>query len=128
MAPLTALMCVPCADSAAITDETAVFVPKQRVMVRMNPAMNSLSSRQRVLNGLRSTVTSDLMRIEDTQEWVCRAPLACSGRASVVRHVKPGVVVHGCVCTVCYCMYSLLESAETTNLALQCVVQLCVCC
>ena len=66
VAPLTALMCVPCADSAAITDETAVFVPKQRVMVRMNPAMNSLSSRQRVLNGLRSTVTSDLMRIEDT--------------------------------------------------------------
>ena len=77
--------------AAPEADESATFVPKQRILVRLNPAANSVETRQRVLNGLRSTVTSDLMRIEDTAECVPHAL------------VSPVKAVPSLMCGVAWC-------------------------
>ena len=101
--------------AAPEADESATFVPKQRILVRLNPAANSVETRQRVLNGLRSTVTSDLMRIEDTAECV---PHALVSPVKAVPSPMCGVVL-----TVLAVRHRLLESADLTNLALQYVTR-----
>lgn len=55
------------ADVGRVADDEALFVPKSRLLVKMKDGATE-TDRQRVVNGLRNTLQSDLQRVENTAE------------------------------------------------------------
>lgn len=55
----------PCDALVTELDETSLFVPKQRLLIKIREGTTA-AERQRVLNALRNFITSDLIRVEDT--------------------------------------------------------------